>query len=94
MITAIVILSVAVLISIFVNINQLRKQENLSDYIEELEKSNTEYYTFFSTLKTRIGESNSKLRQIDRVGSFQADDETGFIFKELQNIMDELNKGF
>ncbi len=94
MITAIVILSVAVLISIFVNINQLRKQENLSDYIEELEKSNTEYYTFFSTLKTRIGESNSKLRQIDRVGSFQADDETGFIFKELQNIMDDLNKGF
>ena len=94
MITAIVILSVAVLVSIFVNINQLRKQENLSDYIEELEKSNTEYYTFFSTLKTRIGESNSKLRQIDRVGSFQADDETGFIFKELQNIMDDLNKGF
>jgi len=94
MITAIIILSVALLVSVFVNINQLRKQEKMSDYIEELETSNTEFYTFFSTLKTRIGESNSKLRQIDRVGSFQADDETGFVFKELQNIMDELNKGF
>jgi hypothetical protein len=94
MITTIIILSVILIVSIFVNINQLRKQEAQTDYIEDLEKSNTEYYTFFQELKSRIGESNSKLRQIDRVGSFAADDETGFIFKELQDIMDDLNKSF
>jgi hypothetical protein len=92
--TTIIILSVVLTISILVNINQLRKQESQSEYIEELENSNTEYYTFFQALKTRLGESNSKLKQIDRVGSFQSDDETGFIFKELQNILDELNRGF
>ena len=94
MITTIVVLSLVLIVSLFVNINQLRKQESSADYVEELENSNTEYYTFFSTLKTRIGESNSKLRQIDRLGSFEADDETGFIFKELQDILDDLNKGF
>ena len=94
MITTIIILSVILLISIFGNINQLRKQEAQTDYIEDLEKSNTEYYTFFEELKTRIGESNSKLRQIDRIGSFAADDETGFVFKELQDIMDDLNRSF
>jgi len=94
MITTIIIISVVLAISIFVNINQLRKQESLSEYVEELENSNTEYYTFFQALKTRLNESNSKLKQIDRVGSFQADDETGFIFKELQDILDELNRGF
>ena len=94
MITTIIILSVILIVSIFVNINQLRKQEAQTDYIEDLEKSNTEYYTFFQELKSRIGESNSKLRQIDRVGSFAADDETGFVFKELQDIMDDLNKSF
>tara|TARA_R100000458_G_scaffold26549_1_gene24070 strand:+ start:458 stop:742 length:285 start_codon:yes stop_codon:yes gene_type:complete len=94
MITTIIILSVLLLISIFVNINQLRKQESQSEYIEELENSNTEYYTFFQKLKTQIGESNSKLKQIDRLGSFEADDETGFIFNELKNIYDDLNKGF
>ena len=47
MITTIIILSVLLLTSIFVNINQLRKQEALSDYIEELENSNTEYYNFY-----------------------------------------------
>ena len=41
-----------------------------------------------------IGESNSKLKQIDRLGSFEADDETGFAFKELKDIYDDLNRGF
>ena len=94
MITAIIILSVVLAISLFVNINQLRKQEAQSEYIDELENSNTEYYTFFQKLKTQIGESNSKLKQIDRLGSFEADDETGFAFKELKDIYDDLNKGF
>ncbi len=47
MITAIIILSVALLISIYVNVNQLRKQEEQTDYIDDLESSNTNYYTFF-----------------------------------------------
>tara|TARA_R110002167_G_scaffold347630_1_gene558578 strand:- start:485 stop:769 length:285 start_codon:yes stop_codon:yes gene_type:complete len=94
MITTIIILAVVLAISIIVNINQLRKQEAQSEYIEELENSNTEYYTFFSSLKTRIGESNSKIKQLDRLGSFESDDETGFIFKELQDIFDSLNRGF
>ena len=90
----IIILSILLLASVFVNINQLRKQEAQSDYIEELENSNTEYYTFFQKLKTQIGEGNSKLKQIDRLGSFEADDETGFAFKELKNIYEDLNRGF
>tara|TARA_Y100001972_G_scaffold90398_1_gene110675 strand:- start:1823 stop:2107 length:285 start_codon:yes stop_codon:yes gene_type:complete len=92
--TTIIILSVVLAASIFVNVNQLRKQESQSDYIDELENSNTEYYTFFQRLKTQIGESNSKLKQIDRLGSFESDDETGFAFKELKDIYDDLNRGF
>ena len=94
MVTTIVVLSIVLAISLFVNLNQLRKQESNSEYISELESSNVEYYTFFTTLKARIGESNSKLKQLDRLGSFEADDETGFIFKEMKDIFDSLNKGF
>ena len=94
MITTIIILSVLLTASIAVNINQLRKQESQSEYIDDLESSNTEYYNFFQKLKTQIGQSNSKLKQIDRLGSFEADDETGFIFTELRDIIDDLNKGF
>ena len=94
MVTTIVILSIVLAISLFVNLNQLRKQEAVSEYIDELESSNTEYFTFFSSLKTRVGESNSKLKQLDRLGSFEADDETGFVFAEMKDIFDDLNKGF
>ena len=94
MITTIVVISIVLAISLFVNINQLRKQEAQSEYIEELENSNTEYYTFFQKLKTQVGESNSKIKQLDRLGSFEADDETGFIFQEMKDIFDSLSKGF
>ena len=94
MITAIIILSIILTASMLINFNQMRKQEALEEYIDELENSNTEYYQFFNTLKSRMNESNSKLKQIDRLGSFEADDETGFIFTELRDIIDDLNKGF
>jgi len=94
MMTTIIILAALLAISMIVNINQLRKQESQSEYIDELENSNTEYYTFFQKLKTQVGESNSKLKQLDRLGSFESDDETGFIFQEMKEIFDNLNKGF
>ena len=90
----IIILSVILFVSLLINFNQMRKQEAFESYIEELENSNTDYYQFFTTLKSRMNESNSKLKQIDRLGSFEADDETGFIFTELRDIIDDLNKGF
>jgi len=94
MITTIVILSIILAVSLLVNINQLRKQESQSDYIEDLEKSNTEQYTFVQRLKGRVGEINSRIRGVDRIGSFEADDETGFIFTELKEILEDLNRGF
>ena len=90
----IIVLSVVLLISILFNINLLRKLEASEDYVSDLENSNTEYYTFFDSIKKRMNQSNSKLKQIDRLGSFEADDETGFIFRELKDIVEKLNQGF
>ena len=78
----------------FVNINQLKKQEAQSDYIEELENSNTEYYNFFQQLKTKVGEANSQIRNADRLGAFEASDEVGTSFEIIREVMDDLNKGF
>tara|TARA_R100000008_G_C3528805_1_gene138108 strand:- start:411 stop:695 length:285 start_codon:yes stop_codon:yes gene_type:complete len=94
MITTIVILSVLLLASVFVNINQLRKQEAQSDYIEELETSNTEYYNFFQSLKTKIGQANSEIRNADRLGAFASSDEVGSSFNIIKEVMEDLNKGF
>ena len=94
MITTIIILSVLLLTSIFVNINQLRKQEAQTDYIEDLENSNTEYHNFFQQLKTKIGQANTEIRNADRLGAFASSDEVGSSFKIIKEIMDDLNRGF
>jgi hypothetical protein len=68
--------------------------ETLEDNIDELVKNITDYDAFYEDLKRRVNESNSRLKQIDRLGSFEADDETGIIFKELKDIVNELNERF
>ena len=93
MITAIITLSVVLAISIFVNINQLRKQEDQSDYIEDLETSNLNYYNYFDGLKTKINQANSEIRNADRQGAFEASDEVGTSFKLIKEVMDDLNRG-
>ena len=93
MITTIIILSVLLLASAFVNINQLRKQEDQSDYIADLEKSNIEYYNFFEKLKTKINSANSEIRNADRIGAFESSDEVGASFKLIREVMDDLNRG-
>tara|TARA_Y100000114_G_C11749468_1_gene323449 strand:- start:212 stop:496 length:285 start_codon:yes stop_codon:yes gene_type:complete len=94
MLISIIVLSSLLLVSIFFNINLLRKIEANEDYVEDLENSNTEFYTFFKELKNQIGRSNSHMKQIDRLGSFESDDETGFVFKELKDIVEKINKRF
>ena len=87
-------LSVLLVSSILFIINLTRKIESNEDYIEELETSNTDFYQFFKDIKTQVNKSNSHLKQIDRLGSFEADDETGYVFKEINNIVEKLNQRF
>ena len=84
-------ISVAFGISFLINLNQMRKQEQLEDYINDLEESNLKYYELFGSLRSRLGDSYSRMKAIDRLGSFEADDETGYIFKELKDIIKQLH---
>ena len=93
MITTIIILSVILTVSLFVNYNQLKKQEAQSDYITDLENSNTEYYTFVEQLKTKINQANSEIRNADRLGAFASSDEVGTSFSIIREVMDDLNRG-
>ena len=93
-ITLISLLVVVLSVAIYIVRNLLKKMETLEDNIDELVKNITEYDLFYEDLKRRVNESNSRLKQIDRLGSFEADDETGVIFKELKDIVNDLNERF
>jgi len=93
-ITLISLLVVVLSVAIYTVRNLLKKMETLEDNIDELVKNITEYDSFYEDLKRRVNESSSRLKQIDRLGSFEADDETGVIFKELKDIVNDLNERF
>ena len=78
----------------FMIYNLLRKLESQEDDISELERSNEEFELLFNDMKQSLNSSTSKMRQIDRLGSFESDDETGYVFKELKGIVEQLNERF
>jgi len=94
MVLTIIILSIATLIFAITAFRMMKRVETMEDYIADLEKSNEDYFNFFTRLKTHVSDSYSHLKNIDRLGSFQSDDETGYIYNELKKIIEALKQGF
>jgi hypothetical protein len=87
-------LIVALLVCGYVIRNLMKKVEVLEDNIESLETDFIEYNNFFEDIKKHATLSYDRMKQIDRLGSFEADDETGFVFKEIHEIVTLLNERF
>jgi hypothetical protein len=85
MIITIIILSITTIVFLFSTINLLRKNEAYEDVVEEQE-------IVISDTANRIDDSMAKMKEIDKLGSFEADDETGFIFKNLYEVIEQLEK--
>jgi len=72
--------------------NLLRKLEMADDDFEEMEKQYTETQKVIQLMDEKIQNSMEKMKSLDRIGAFQADDETGYVFKEMYSIIEELDK--
>jgi hypothetical protein len=83
-IVSISVLSVLVVVFGFTTFNLLRKNEKQEDVL-------VEYLTYLDKLSKTIEASDKKLKQIDRAGTFQSDDEVGHFFKSIQQLQDILN---
>jgi hypothetical protein len=57
------------------------------EYIEDLESTNQYMYE-------RIAQSYDAMKQIDRLGAFESEDEAGTTFQLLKQVLDELNGEF
>jgi uncharacterized protein HemX len=90
MILTIIVLTICLGISIFVNINLTKKFEQLDEMAQESIDTLLENEKFLTELRNRIRSQQSYLRQLDRIGSFEADDETGYFFKEMKDIMNDI----
>ena len=60
--------------------------------IRNLVKSNEKLEDFITKQSEAINACDVRLKQLDQKGSFYADDEIGFFFKEVQKIQEALNE--
>jgi hypothetical protein len=49
------------------------------------------YVRMLSVMAVRTDNAYKRMKEVDRLGSFEADDETGFIFQEIKETAEELN---
>ena len=73
-----------IFILLYIVWNLLRKVERLEDGIEESD-------TLIESTATSITKALARMKEVDRIGSFEADDESGFVFEEIQAALDKLN---
>ena len=78
MITLSIILTLIITSSFFIIRNLLKKNERLEDFITKQSEA--------------ITACDVRLKQLDQKGSFVADDEIGFFFKEVEKIQEALNE--
>ena len=69
---------------------------NLLKQVEKLELGVVtiadEYQIIFDEIREKVLQTEIRLKEIDIKGSFEADDEVGFVFKEIQQLSEELTK--
>lgn len=65
---------------------------NLLKYSERVEELLETYETKLIEVREKIVDAEIRLKEIDIRGSFEADDEVGFIFSSIKEISSDLSK--
>ena len=73
-----IILTTVITASFFIIRNLIKKNERLEDFITKQSEA--------------IEACDQRLKSLDDKGSFYADDEVGFFFKEVEKIQEALNE--
>lgn len=85
MIITIIILSLLLMISVYVNYNILRKLEKQEDILKG-------YLEYLDSISRIIELSNKRFEDSRLKKAFESDDEVGFFFKQLKSIQDVLDQ--
>lgn len=83
LIAVIIVLGVLFVASAYANYNLYTKYSTLEETAEE-------NVNFILSLRSRVLSQRSYLKQLDRKGAFEADDEVGYFFKELKKIINDI----
>jgi len=85
MLVAVITLSVLLAFSVWLLYVQLKKSSKLEAFLEL-------YVRMLSVMALRTNKAYKRMQEIDRLGSFEADDETGYIFQEIKTVTTDLEE--
>jgi len=85
MIVVIIVLVILIIVLSFTTYNLMKKVERQEDIVAG-------YLVYLDRLSRVIEISEKKIKELDYNGAFKSDDETGVIFKGIQQIQDILNE--
>ena len=85
LVIAVCVLSMIVVVLGFTTFNLMKKQEKSEDVLAG-------YLEYLDRLSRVIEISDKKLKEVDRAGIFEKDDEVGIIFQSILNIQEILNE--
>lgn len=64
---------------------------NLYVKYSKLEETANANLDFILSIRSRVLSQRSYLKQLDRKGAFESDDEVGYFFKELKKIVNDIS---
>tara|TARA_B110000971_G_C19730076_1_gene372641 strand:+ start:367 stop:648 length:282 start_codon:yes stop_codon:yes gene_type:complete len=76
-----------ILILIYIVWNLIRKVEKLEDELDTQDE-------FLGGIDAKFNDALKRMQEIDRVGSFEADDESGFIFEKIKEVIEDLKNEY
>ena len=77
---------IAIMVAMYIGI------KNLLIQVEYLEERVDFYETAFEEIRQKVLDTEIELRELDIRGSFESDDEVGFVFKQIKELSSDLNK--
>ena len=83
MIILVIILTLIIAFLSYLLYINFKRAERAEDYCEA-------YIRFVSALYFQFQNTRNHMKEVDRLGAFQADDEVGVVFKELDNSINDL----
>ena len=86
----IIVLLLIVSVLSYITYNLFKKYEALEYEYDALYTEYEAAEVQLSNMAGHIDAAMARMKEIDRIGSFEADDETGFIFKEMYQIIEDL----
>lgn len=87
LVTIIIIILILFAVSLYALYNILVKYEEIEDELGETDG-------LLLSLYNDLNSAYDKITKLDRLGSFESDDETGYVFKQLKNSINTINEKY